>query len=140
MNELIDGNLRKENLLALVTEIVSAYLSNNDISKDAIPDLITTVFTSLENVESDVHRDNITDQKPAVSIRRSLTPEHIICLEDGKKLKMLKRYLRTNYNMTPEDYRIKWNLPRDYPMVASNYAKQRSDFAKSIGLGKVSKK
>ena len=82
----------------------------------------------------------ISDQKPAISVRRSITPDFIVCLEDGKKLKMLKRYLRTNYKMTPEEYRAKWNLPHDYPMVAPNYAKQRSEFAKNIGLGRSSKK
>ena len=140
MNQLTTDELRKEDLLSLATDIISAYLSKNDISKDEIPDLIMTVYTSLATLQSDGQNTEITNQKPAVSIRRSITPEHIICLEDGKKLKMLKRYLRTNYKMTPEDYRAKWNLPHDYPVVAPNYAKQRSEFAKTIGLGKATKK
>ena len=140
MNDLSKENLPKENLLAMATDIVTAYLGRNDVAKEGLPGLITTVYTSLVDVHSGISKDEFSNQKPAVSIRRSVTPDHIICLEDGKKLKMLKRYLRTNYSMTPEVYRAKWNLPHDYPMVAPNYAKQRSEFAKTIGLGKSSKK
>ncbi|MFP6713294.1 MAG: MucR family transcriptional regulator [Rhodospirillales bacterium] len=123
----------------MATDIVSAYVSKNVLASEEISDLINAVYTALAGVQSDDVGRLANDQKPAVSVRRSITPEHIICLEDGKKLKMLKRYLRTNFNMTPEEYRAKWNLPHDYPMVAPNYAKQRSDFAKTIGLGKGSK-
>ena len=129
----------KEALLGMATDIVSAYVSKNVLASEEISDLINAVYTALAGVQSDDVGRLANDQKPAVSVRRSITPEHIICLEDGKKLKMLKRYLRTNFNMTPEEYRAKWNLPHDYPMVAPNYAKQRSDFAKTIGLGKGSK-
>jgi predicted transcriptional regulator len=90
----------------------------------------------LGGLSGAAHGEAATTQKPAVAVKKSITPEYIICLEDGKKLKMLKRYLRSNYNLTPEEYRAKWGLPADYPMVAPNYAAQRSEFAKKIGLGK----
>ena len=139
MEEVEKQYASKEALLGMATDIISAYVSKNALAREEISDLINTVYTALAAVQSDDVGGLANDQKPAVSLRRSITPEHIICLEDGKKLKMLKRYLRTNFNMTPEEYRAKWNLPHDYPMVAPNYAKQRSDFAKTIGLGKGSK-
>lgn len=139
MGEVEKQYASKEALLGMATDIVSAYVSKNVLASEEISDLINAVYTALAGVQSDDVGRLANDQKPAVSVRRSITPEHIICLEDGKKLKMLKRYLRTNFNMTPEEYRAKWNLPHDYPMVAPNYAKQRSDFAKTIGLGKGSK-
>jgi len=139
MDEVEKQYASKEALLGMATDIVSAYVSKNVLASEEISDLINAVYTALAGVQSDDVGRLANDQKPAVSVRRSITPEHIICLEDGKKLKMLKRYLRTNFNMTPEEYRAKWNLPHDYPMVAPNYAKQRSDFAKTIGLGKGSK-
>jgi predicted transcriptional regulator len=98
--------------------------------------LIHSVHSSLKNVETAAPAVQEEPQKPAVPIRKSVHPDYIICLEDGKKLKMLKRHLRTTYDMTPDEYRAKWNLPPDYPMVAPNYAAQRSDFAKKIGLGR----
>ena len=129
--------LEHDSLLRYATEIVSAYVGRNEIPGSQVPDLINTVFASLRDLNGgDVSSAGKSKQKPAVSIRRSITPDYIICLEDGKNLKMLKRYLRTNYGMTPEEYRVKWGLPHDYPMVAPNYARQRSDFAKNIGLGK----
>lgn len=132
--------LDNEALLRYATEIVSAYVSRNEIPGSQIPELINTVFASLRDLDSHVVGEvGKSTQKPAVSIRRSITPDYIVCLEDGKHLKMLKRYLRTNYSMTPEEYRAKWSLPHDYPMVAPNYAKQRSEFAKNIGLGKSRK-
>jgi len=129
----------REELLRYATEIVAAYLGRNKVPGDQLSDVINTVFNSLSNLDGNIGtseeplRGNL---KPAVPIRRSVMPEYIVCLEDGKKLKMLKRYLRTNYNLTPDEYRAKWGLAPDYPMVAPNYAKQRSDFAKNIGLGR----
>ncbi|MDP6951258.1 MAG: MucR family transcriptional regulator [Alphaproteobacteria bacterium] len=125
-----------ESVLGMAANIVSSYVSHNALPADQIPELIKTVYTSLSGVQSPSSETVEEAQKPAVSVRRSITPDYIICLEDGKKLKMLKRHLRTTYGMSPEDYRTKWNLPADYPMVAPNYAKQRSEFAKKIGLGR----
>lgn len=124
----------REDLLALTTEIVSAYLSNNTVTANDIPAVIEQVFKTLANVntESSISADR---PQPAVPIKKSVNPDYIICLEDGKKLKMLKRHLKTAYNMSPEEYRERWGLPADYPMVAPNYAKQRSKLAKDIGLG-----
>jgi predicted transcriptional regulator len=120
-------------VLGLTAQIVSAHVSNNSVSPDALPSLIQEVFKTL----SGVGKDPIQPERPqpAVAIKKSVLPEHIICLEDGKKLKMLKRHLKTSYSMTPEQYRERWGLPPDYPMVAPNYAKHRSSLAKKIGLG-----
>ena len=124
----------REDLLALTTEIVAAYLSNNTVTTNDIPSVIEQVFKTLANVntESAISADR---PQPAVPIKKSVHPDYIVCLEDGKKLKMLKRHLKTAYNMSPEEYRERWGLPNDYPMVAPNYAKQRSKLAKDIGLG-----
>ncbi len=119
-----------------VTEIVSAYVSNNSVSNKQIPDLITSVHQTLMKVIGQAPEV----LKPAVPIKRSVTPNYIVCLEDGKKLKMLKRHLRTSYNLSPEEYRKKWGLLDDYPMVAPKYAAQRSELAKKIGLGKSRRK
>jgi predicted transcriptional regulator len=120
-------------LLELTAEIVSAHVSNNTVNVGELPQLIQDVYRTLSQV------GNATSQperpQPAVPVKKSVTPDYIICLEDGKKLKMLKRHLKTAYNMTPEEYRERWNLPPDYPMVAPNYAKHRSNLAKKIGLG-----
>ena len=118
-----------------VTEIVSAYVSNNSVSNKQIPDLITIVHQTLMKVIGQAPEI----LKPAVPIKRSVTPDYIVCLEDGKKLKMLKRHLRTSYNLSPEEYRKKWGLLDDYPMVAPKYAALRSKLAKKIGLGKAAK-
>ena len=136
-----DQNMSKSSasVLHMASEIVSAYVSHNALPAAHIPELIQTVYKSLSDMEQSQGDATKEPLKPAVPIRRSITPEHIICLEDGKKLKMLKRHLRTTYNMTPDDYRKKWGLAPDYPMVAPNYAAQRSDFAKRIGLGRKSK-
>lgn len=115
--------------------IVAAYVGKNPVPNGDLPTIIKAVYESLQGLNGS-GSDAATNQKPAVPIKRSITPDHIICLEDGKKLKMLKRYLRTRYKMSPEDYRKKWGLPADYPIVAPNYAAQRSEFAKTIGLGK----
>ena len=130
-----DENGRGETL-RMAAQIVAAYVGNNPVPADQMPDVINTVYRSLADIEGGAPRQVAEPAKPAVSIRRSVTPDYIVCLEDGKKLKMLKRHLRAAYGMTPDEYRAKWNLPADYPMVAPNYAAQRSDFAKRIGLGK----
>lgn len=124
-----------ETLITLTSDIVSAHVSNNNVSVEQVPQLIANVFGAL----SDLGRTEPAQQEvrePAVSIRASVKPEYIVCLEDGKKLKMLKRYLSTRFNMTPEQYRQRWNLPGDYPMVAPAYAEKRRDLAKAIGLGR----
>ena len=130
--------VKQEELLALTADIVSSHLSNNSVPVTELPTLIEDVYNSLKNVEEEATQAE--RPQPAVPIKKSITPDYIICLEDGKKLKMLKRHLRTAYNMTPEEYRAKWGLQPDYPMVAPNYAKRRSDFAKKIGLGQKEKR
>ncbi|SDD60623.1 MULTISPECIES: MucR family transcriptional regulator [Kordiimonas] len=125
-----------EIMLGLVADIVAAYVSNNTLDSDQLPDVIKTVHSTLSGLGQQQSPFGSANQKPAVPVNKSYTKDYIICLEDGKKLKMLKRYLRTRFGMTPEDYRAKWGLPVDYPMVAPNYAAKRSEFAKKIGLGK----
>lgn len=125
-------------LLRMTADIVSAYVSKNVLAAQQIPDVINTVYSSLNGLNTQPREAPTEPLKPAVSIRKSVTPEYIICLEDGKKLKMLKRHLRSTYNMSPDEYRARWGLPADYPMVAPNYAAQRSEFAKRIGLGRTS--
>ena len=125
----------KETLITLTSDIVAAHVSNNDVAVADVPGLITNVYTALANLgEAPVIEE--AKPQPAVAVRNSVKPDYIVCLEDGKKLKMLKRYLRTNFNMTPEEYRARWGLPADYPMVAPNYAEKRRDLAKKIGLGR----
>lgn len=125
-------------LLELTTEIVSAHASNNAVAPADLPGLIQNVFKTLAEVGS--AQDVPENPRPAVSVKKSIFPDYIICLEDGKKLKMLKRHLKTAYNLSPDDYRKRWGLPADYPMVAPNYAKHRSALAKKIGLGTKSRK
>lgn len=126
----------QQDLLEMTAEVAAAYVSNNVVASDELPDLISRIHSALASAGT-VEAEQVPEkQKPAVSVRRSITPEHLICLEDGKKLKMLKRYLRTNFDMSPDDYRAKWNLASDYPMVAPNYAKKRAEMAKAIGLGR----
>jgi MucR family transcriptional regulator, transcriptional regulator of exopolysaccharide biosynthesis len=121
--------------IELTANIVSAYVSNNSVPSADIPNLISQVHAALKRV-SGVQVVGLAEPlKPAVPVKRSITPEHIVCLEDGQKFKSLKRHLRTRYNMTPEQYREKWALPADYPMVAPNYAAARSQLAKDMGLG-----
>jgi predicted transcriptional regulator len=115
--------------------IVAAYLSKNRLAANEVPDVIRSIHAALTGLSSPALADTAAP-KPAVPVKKSVTARYIVCLEDGKKLKMLKRYLRTQYNLTPEAYRAKWNLPHDYPMVAPEYAALRSVFAKKIGLGK----
>ncbi len=128
-----DSSSRNQ-VLGLVAQIVSAHVSHNAVSSDALPRLIQTVYTTLATVGTDAP---VPDKlQPAVPIKRSVFPDYIVCLEDGKKLKMLKRHLQTSYQMTPEQYRERWGLSPEYPMVAPNYAEHRSTLAKQIGLGR----
>jgi len=128
------GRGQEAHFIALTAEIVSAYVGNNTVAMSEIPSLINQVHTALTRVS--VGAEPVSDPlKPAVPPKRSVTPEYIVCLEDGKKFKSLKRHLRTQYKMTPEQYREKWGLPPDYPMVAPNYAAARSSLAKQMGLG-----
>jgi len=130
----MDNTEQPGDLLALTTEIVAAHVSNNTVSVGDLPQLINQVYNSLANVGA-VAPAPAERPQPAVSLKKSIQPDYIVCLEDGKKLKMLKRHLKTAYNMTPEQYRERWGLQPDYPMVAPNYARQRSRLAKEIGLG-----
>ncbi len=120
-------------VLAWTSEIVAAYVANNTVAQDDLAGLIKNVHATLASIGSNI--ENPALPEPAVSIKKSITPDYIVCLEDGKKLKMLKRHLNTAYGMSPEDYRQRWGLAPDYPMVAPNYAKHRSSLAKKIGLG-----
>jgi predicted transcriptional regulator len=121
------------NVLGLTAQIVSAHVSNNPVALDALPSLIQEVYKTLSGVGKEPAQPE--RPQPAVPIKKSVFQDHIVCLEDGKKLKMLKRHLKTSYNMTPEQYRERWGLAPDYPMVAPTYAKHRSSLAKKIGLG-----
>lgn len=126
-------------ILELTTEIVSSYLSKNQIPATEIAPTIRAVYVSLGQLVNGQSHEAEEKPQPAVPVKKSVTDDYIVCLEDGKKLKMLKRYLRTHYDMSPEEYRSKWGLPADYPMVAPNYARQRSEFAREIGLGRTPK-
>jgi predicted transcriptional regulator len=123
------------NYIGLTAEIVSAYVSNNTVALSDIPALINQIHSALVRVSSGEAQSPAEPLKPAVPIKRSINPDFIVCLDDGKKFKSLKRHLRTQYGMTPEQYREKWSLPADYPMVAPNYAAARSQLAKQMGLG-----
>ncbi|MGO1119431.1 MucR family transcriptional regulator [Rhodovibrionaceae bacterium A322] len=126
-------------ILSLTSNIVAAHVANNSVAVSDLPELIRDVYKTLASVGGSVAKE-AERPVPAVSVKKSVTPDYVICLEDGKRLKMLKRHLKTAYDMTPEEYRDKWGLPSDYPMVAPNYAKQRSKLAKDIGLGTRSRK
>lgn len=128
MNEL------EQSFVEITSGIVAAFVANNPTHPDKLPEVIQSVYDSLKNLQTPPEPE-VVPQEPAVSIRASVKPDFIVCLEDGKKLKMLKRHLMTHYNMTPEQYRAKWNLPADYPMTAPNYAAKRAELAKKIGLG-----
>lgn len=138
MNISVDHvELAPEELLRLSTDVVASYLSNNSVPPHAIPEVIRAVHDSLSRLgQVDAPVRSSEKQKPAVPISKSIQDDFIVCLEDGKKLKMLKRYLRSKFSLTPDEYRRKWGLPPDYPMVAPNYAERRSQFALQIGLGK----
>jgi predicted transcriptional regulator len=126
----------QSDVLRMAADVAAAYLGNNSVPASQVPEVINTIYGALSSLSGQVAQAGGEPPKPAVSVRRSVHPEYIVCLEDGKKLKMLKRHLRAAYGMTPDEYRAKWNLPADYPMVAPNYAEQRSAFAKKIGLGR----
>ena len=125
-----------KSFIDLTANIVSAYLSNNPTPASEIPNLISQVHAALLRVSSGRTETAAEPAKPAVSLKKSINPDYLVCLEDGKRFKSLKRHLRSTYNLTPDEYRAKWNLPNDYPMVAPKYAQQRSEFAKKIGLGR----
>jgi predicted transcriptional regulator len=129
-----------KNFIELTANIVSAYLSNNPTPAAEIPNLISQVHGALVRVSSGRPDTPLEPAKPAVSLKKSIAPDYLVCLEDGKRFKSLKRHLRTQYNMTPEQYREKWGLPADYPMVAPNYAVARSQLAKKMGLGQQQRK
>lgn len=129
----------KRDLVEMSAEIVAAYVSSNQVAPQDLPSLIRTVYSALGGLTGGLAGGAELAQEPAVSVKKSVTPDFIICLEDGKKFKSLKRHLRTRYNMSPEEYRAKWGLPHDYPMVAPNYAKERSHLAKRMGLGQARK-
>ena len=132
----MDATGNRQELLSLTTEIVASFAGNNPIATTDLPTLISAVYTALSNVGKDQVEEAPEAPVPAVPIKKSIRPDYIICLEDGKKLKMLKRHLATSYGMTPDQYRQRWGLPKDYPMVAPAYAAQRSSLAKQIGLGR----
>ena len=124
-----------QELVELTAKIVAAYVSNNAVTSSELPQLINETHAALARATGQAVEPVREELRPKVAVKRSVMPDYIICLEDGKKFKSLKRHLRTHYNMTPEEYREKWGLPHDYPMVAPNYARQRSDLAKKMGLG-----
>ena len=136
MTEEYPKEVEQGDVLRMAVDIVAAYVGNNPVPASQVPEVINTVYGSLTSLNGAAAEGHAEPPKPAVSVRRSVHPDYLVCLEDGKKLKMLKRHLRAAYNMTPDEYRAKWGLPADYPMVAPNYAAQRSEFAKKIGLGR----
>ena len=135
-HEATQQKAERGDILRMTAEVVAAYVGNNSLPATQLPDVINTVYGTLHRVNGVAPPVNGHSQKAAIPVRRSITPDYIVCLEDGKKLKMLKRHLRTSYGLSPEEYRSKWGLPADYPMVAPNYSKKRSAFAKKIGLGR----
>jgi|TARA_R100000306_G_scaffold60985_1_gene62442 predicted transcriptional regulator len=128
-----------EELMRMTTDIIASFLSHNSVPAESVPDMIKSVYATMKEISGEPAKPE-PKAKPAVPVSRSVSDDYIVCLEDGKKLKMLKRYLRSQYDMSPEDYRRKWGLPADYPMVAPNYSKRRSEFAKEIGLGRGARK
>ncbi len=126
----------KPEIIEMTSEIVSSYVEKNTIGASELPALIQSVYRALSGVTTTVEVVEAPVKEPAVPLRRSITPDFLVCLEDGRKFKSLKRHLRTRYNLSPEDYRAKWGLPKDYPMVAPNYSAQRSALAKTLGLGR----
>jgi predicted transcriptional regulator len=135
---MADAAAKPQDVLSLTAEIVAAHVSNNTVPLAELPALIQQVFHTLANIGTGAQEQ--PRPEPAVPVKKSVMPDYIVCLEDGKKLKMLKRHLKTAYNMTPEKYRERWGLPSDYPMVAPNYAKQRSQLARDLGLGTKAKR
>ncbi|MFC7290214.1 MucR family transcriptional regulator [Hirschia litorea] len=138
--EIKNTSLSQNEIMRMTSNIVSSFVSNNPVPTDNLSDVIRSVHKTVSNL-SDTSDTKLDERpKPAVPVGKSVTEEYIICLEDGKKLKMLKRYLRSRYDMSPDEYRRRWALPADYPMVAPSYTARRSEFAKKIGLGKSSNK
>jgi predicted transcriptional regulator len=129
----------ENNVIGMAADIVSAYVAHNSVSAHDLPNFIRQVHDALKGIETGASEAPAAPQTPAVSVRKSISPDFLICLEDGRRFKSLKRHLRTKYAMSPEDYRAKWGLPKDYPMVAPNYAASRSALAKSMGLGQAGK-
>ena len=134
--EAMQQKAEQGEILRMTAEVVAAYVGNNSLSATQLPEVINTVYGTFNRVNGATTLADGQPQKAAIPVRRSITPDYIVCLEDGKRLKMLKRHLRTVYGLSPDEYRAKWRLPTDYPMVAPNYSKQRSAFAKKIGLGR----
>ena len=130
----------KAEVIEMTTDIVSAYVGNNTVTASDLPGLIQSVHNALMGVTTGVVELEAAPKEPAVSVKKSITPDFLVCLEDGRKFKSLKRHLRTKYNMSPEEYRAKWALPKDYPMVAPSYAAARSNLAKQMGLGQGGRK
>jgi predicted transcriptional regulator len=131
----LTGTASHGQLLRMVTDVIASYVKKNHVATNDLPDIITAVYSALSRQGGEEAPTEEARPEPAVPVKRSVTPDYIVCLEDGKKLKMLKRHLATAYGLTPDEYRARWNLPPDYPMVAPNYAAQRSLLAKQIGLG-----
>lgn len=131
-----DTTIPSDEILRMTADIVASFVSNNPVTSENVPELIRNVHRAVLGIATESVDRPVEKPKPAISVQKSYTDDYIICLEDGKRLKMLKRYLKSKYKMSPEDYRRRWNLPADYPMVAPAYARRRSDFAKSIGLGR----
>ena len=136
MTQEVSDNLPHTGVLQMTTQVVAAYVGHNNVGEAQIPEVIKSVYASLAGLDGHSELGAKAKQKPAVPIKKSITPDYLVCLEDGKKYKMLKRRLRTIYGLSPDEYRARWGLGSDYPMVAPNYAKQRSALAKKIGLGK----
>lgn len=139
----MENKVRLENdslLLQMASKVAAAYLKNNSVPAEQVPEVIQNVYETLKNIEQGNDVELLArDLRPAVPVNKSVTPDYIVCLEDGKRLKMMKRHLRTSFKMTPDQYREKWGLPSNYPMVAPNYAVKRSNFAKKAGLGRKRK-
>ena len=135
-----EENAGSADYLALTADIVAAFVGNNSVPAPELPELIAKIHGALRGLSAPMPAIVEEAQKPAVPVKKSVTPDYIVCLEDGLKFKSLKRHLRTKYNLTPEEYRTKWGLPNDYPMVAPSYAEARSNLAKQMGLGQQRKK
>ena len=136
----VPGMEEKENLIEMAADIVAAYVANNRIDAAELPSLIRQTYTALVSTNQMIAEPQEEPLKPAVPVKKSVTPDYIVCLDDGKRFKSLKRHLRTHYNLTPDEYRSKWGLPKDYPMVAPNYAEARSNLAREMGLGQKGKR
>ncbi|MEE2698853.1 MAG: MucR family transcriptional regulator [Pseudomonadota bacterium] len=136
MTEEATQKVSRQEILRMTVKITASYLGGNKVDTSQVPEIIKNIFKTLDEISSELKGQIEKPKKPFISIRRSVSPDFIVCLEDGRKMKMLKRHLRAVYNLSPDEYRSRWGLPPDYPMVAPNYAKRRSENAKKIGLGK----